>query len=410
MMGRRAIALALWMLAACEIQVAQRADDDLTQPACGNAIVEGSEVCDDGNTVDGDGCNAACDSDETCGNGVIDEAALETCDDGNLLGGDGCSDDCKSDETCGNGVIDLAKGETCDDGNLQAGDGCSANCQSNESCGNSITDSGSSPPEECDAGPTGSAECDVNCTTAFCGDFTVNTLRGETCDAGPSGSAQCDTNCTAAVCGDGTTNTLRGEQCDDANSSNTDACVNCKNAFCGDGFIRAGVEQCDGGAGCNSSCKFDPRSFTIDVGSLLNQDTFCDATGENRYDGCNGLPYGFQWTDNSPFTPATIKIEMDRGIDCFTFYFTSTQYTITGRLNGVPSTITLTSDAGACSCTPTEILHTFTISAAGYNPNGINQFLIDGTQNPQAPGSGICSGISFDPGLNGYARVTTFPP
>ncbi len=29
-------------------------------PVCGNGVVEGSEQCDDGNTVDGDGCSATC--------------------------------------------------------------------------------------------------------------------------------------------------------------------------------------------------------------------------------------------------------------------------------------------------------------------------------------------------------------
>ena len=35
-------------------------------------MLDGAEVCDDSNTEDGDGCSAACNSDEVCGNGVID--------------------------------------------------------------------------------------------------------------------------------------------------------------------------------------------------------------------------------------------------------------------------------------------------------------------------------------------------
>src|SRR4029077_14697999 len=35
---------------------------------CGDAHMDPGEVCDDGNTNDGDGCSRDCTSDETCGN------------------------------------------------------------------------------------------------------------------------------------------------------------------------------------------------------------------------------------------------------------------------------------------------------------------------------------------------------
>src|SRR4051812_37670790 len=81
---------------------------------CGNGVVDKGEVCDDGNLEDRDGCSADCQSDESCGNGFVDEAMGELCDDGNSSDGDGCSADCRSDESCGNGVIDRSLGETCD--------------------------------------------------------------------------------------------------------------------------------------------------------------------------------------------------------------------------------------------------------------------------------------------------------
>ena len=71
---------------------------------CGNAHLDPGEVCDDGNTLDGDGCSRDCMSDETCGNGIVDKG--EACDDGNTRDGDDCSHDCLSDERCGNGVTD----------------------------------------------------------------------------------------------------------------------------------------------------------------------------------------------------------------------------------------------------------------------------------------------------------------
>lgn len=32
----------------------------VTDGVCGNGAIEGAEQCDDGNTVDGDGCSASC--------------------------------------------------------------------------------------------------------------------------------------------------------------------------------------------------------------------------------------------------------------------------------------------------------------------------------------------------------------
>jgi cysteine-rich repeat protein len=71
---------------------------------CGNGLVDSNEVCDDGNANVGDGCSAACLSDETCGNGIVDGLRLdsegtygpgELCDDGNLVGHDGCTSGCE---------------------------------------------------------------------------------------------------------------------------------------------------------------------------------------------------------------------------------------------------------------------------------------------------------------------------
>jgi cysteine-rich repeat protein len=60
---------------------------------CGNQIIEAPEACDDGNLVDGDGCDSNC-MPTGCGNGIV--TAGEACDDGNLIDGDCCSAVCVS--------------------------------------------------------------------------------------------------------------------------------------------------------------------------------------------------------------------------------------------------------------------------------------------------------------------------
>src|ERR1700759_3990174 len=67
-------------------------------PGCGDGMISGSEQCDDGNTVDGDGCSHACMLEPghtpSCGDGILE--AGEGCDDGNTVSGDGCSSVCQS--------------------------------------------------------------------------------------------------------------------------------------------------------------------------------------------------------------------------------------------------------------------------------------------------------------------------
>lgn len=99
---------------------------------CSDRRVTGLEECDDGNTVDGDGCEANCTitpvDRPACGNRQIDPG--EECDDENQIPGDGCEPDCRRtpQPVCGNGKTEA--GEQCDDENQTPGDGCEPDCTS----------------------------------------------------------------------------------------------------------------------------------------------------------------------------------------------------------------------------------------------------------------------------------------
>ena len=97
-------------------------------PVCGNAIREGSEQCDDGNTNNNDGCSNAC-RHPVCGNGVREGS--EQCDIGAENGrpGSSCTLQCLHagvTAICGNGVREGS--EQCDDGNTSDTDTCSTSC------------------------------------------------------------------------------------------------------------------------------------------------------------------------------------------------------------------------------------------------------------------------------------------
>ncbi|MFZ6185473.1 DUF4215 domain-containing protein [Nannocystis pusilla] len=117
-------------------------------PECGNGVQEGSEECDDGNDVEGDGCEPTCTITAVCGNGQVEGG--EACDDGNTEDGDECSADCLTStpaQDCGNGSVEDP--EQCDDGNVDPGDGCEPDCTFTPAeCGNGIKERG----EQCDDG------------------------------------------------------------------------------------------------------------------------------------------------------------------------------------------------------------------------------------------------------------------
>ena len=72
-------------------------------------------------------------------------------------------------------------------------------------------------------------------------------------------------------CGDATT--AGTEACDDGNQENNDACKNdCSENTCGDGVIETGVEDCDGGDGCNADCTLDQTTSSVrdDAVGMLN--------------------------------------------------------------------------------------------------------------------------------------------
>jgi len=104
----------------------------ITKPGCGDGKYDsslGTEACDDGNFINGDGCDQNCIVEANwkctnvegqksvclyvaCGNGVIDTG--EECDDGNYVDGDGCTS-CAIDlgYTCARTGATAATPDTC---------------------------------------------------------------------------------------------------------------------------------------------------------------------------------------------------------------------------------------------------------------------------------------------------------
>jgi len=105
-------------------------------PRCGDGDVDSPpEECDDGVNLstysfdDMPGCAPGCVLGGYCGDGDIQSLFGEECDDGVNDGSyGGCDGMCLLGPRCGDGIVQAAHGEECDDGNTVSGDGCSATC------------------------------------------------------------------------------------------------------------------------------------------------------------------------------------------------------------------------------------------------------------------------------------------
>jgi cysteine-rich repeat protein len=73
----------------------------VSNPLCGNCVIDEGESCDDGNRLSGDGCGATCLGDDSCGNAIREDG--EECDDGNRAFGEGtdtCTPACRTKTEC----------------------------------------------------------------------------------------------------------------------------------------------------------------------------------------------------------------------------------------------------------------------------------------------------------------------
>ena len=133
---------------------------------CDGQVDEGGiELCNDGldNDCDGDIDELECSS--VCGDGLLDAGRGEECDDGNQLEGDGCDVSCLI-ELCGNGRVE--SNEECDDGNTETESCeygtctvCSSNCTevagtTSSYCGDGVING----PENCDGEPWCGSHCE----------------------------------------------------------------------------------------------------------------------------------------------------------------------------------------------------------------------------------------------------------
>jgi cysteine-rich repeat protein len=312
-----------------------------------------------------------------CGDGNIDRDLGEVCDDRNTVSGDGCSADCRSDENCGNGIRDTSKSEVCDDGNsitetecpygMASCTRCNATCTqeltlSGPYCGDNIRngteacDDGNTTTEtQCPYGTPSCKRCDAVCSVelnligAYCGDGTRegnetcddgNTVTETACPYGTASCAQCSSTCSSVLnltgpyCGDNIRN--GAEACDDGNTTTETTCAygtptcstcdaTCANAlsltgpYCGDG-IQNGSEACDDGntnacGTCSSTCSQIQLSMAAGSITVLQASGVSDGNTLSLDDGVNNVAVFEFDSDGSLNDPGNIRIALSTSND-----------------------------------------------------------------------------------------------
>lgn len=257
-----------------------------------------------------------------------------------------------------------------------------------------------------------------------CGDGLVE--GDEVCDDQNDDDTDDCIDCVAASCGDGFV-FADVEACDDQNDVDTDDCIDCDVATCGDGFVQFGIEtcdtvgesatcdadctlpvcgdgvinpaageQCEGVSGCDANCQWEPLTYVVDTkAGLFGLGSDCSTTDTFPHVCAVGQPYGFSWTDATPYQPTAVRIEFSTGNYCSTSRLKDT------TLNAAAAGQFVLADA-PCACeAPNPPLNDWDLfNVASYAPGAVNTFAMT-TQN-------ACEGIALTSGQF-YARITVSP-
>ncbi len=252
---------------------------------CGDGRVEDTEVCDDDNEDNGDGCSSACTVEPgwSCVPGTPPSTA-SSCSDDDECAGVGDGHDCDGNAACAN--VDGSYTCTCDTGYL--GDGHT------DPGGTGCTDA-----DEC-AGDNGGDDC--NEANGSC-----NNTAGSfecLCDTGYLGDGHTSPGGTSCVDADECAGDNGGDDCNEANGScnNTAGgfeCL-CDTGYLGDGHTSPGGTSCvdadecagdNGGDDCNEangSCNNTGGSYAClcDPGYVGDGHTTGAGTGCTDFDEC----------------------------------------------------------------------------------------------------------------------------
>ena len=229
--------------------------------ACGNDVIEGTEVC-DGTNLGGQTCG-----DFGCSGGTL--ACNATCDGFDTSGCTGCPV-CDSDGVC-------EAGENC----LSCPSDCISGTIPGASCGNGLCEAGDG--EDC-------VSCPADCNGVQTGKPANRFCCGDGDGQNPvgCGDSSCTTggfDCTEAPVGGGGTYCCGDETCEGA-EDNLSCELDCGPPPCGDGFCDpANEDQCS----CSADCGSPPANEVPTVTCEDGIDNDCDQAVDCNDVDCDGI-------------------------------------------------------------------------------------------------------------------------
>lgn len=199
-------------------------------PVCGNGELDQGELCDDGNTADGDGCSFDC-VDEGCIDDTDGYPGVDLCDDLSACTTDSCNTvthHCENVFICNDGIA--CTNDICVDGAC-AVQPVDDNCEDSNLCTDNVC--------------TTVSGCTFPNNTVACDDGDFCTV-GDTCGGGvcvPGGARDCSdgVGCTVDSCNEA------GDTCDSALDHDS----------CDDSLFCNGEEVCDAVSDCGSGTAVD---------------------------------------------------------------------------------------------------------------------------------------------------------
>lgn len=216
-------------------------------PVCGNAELDDTETCDDGNLAAGDGCSTRC-QDEGCEAATPGYPSVPLCSDGSECTDDacnttthacthvsnGCSDgiDCTADSCVAGDCVHETRHLLCADSNQCTSDLCSASAGCLHAPLAAACDDGSfcNGADTCSAGA-----CSVH--------------AGDPCAGGGECADHCDEAADTCAVAAGTPCADDGNACSDDACDGLGSCSHPANTVaCDDGAFCNGIDHCSGGA------------------------------------------------------------------------------------------------------------------------------------------------------------------
>jgi len=258
-------------------------------------------------------------------------------------------------------------------------------------------------PDDCDIASMTSTDCNSNGVPDECEEDCNDNGIADECDITLGTSPDCTGNGIPDECEPDCNNNSTPDSCDILANTSNDCNLNEIPDECEPDCNTNGIaDSCDIANNTSDDCNLDEVPDECQIGDPPSTQVYLISTSDlvNVPNDCGSGPYncssviGFKWQDTQSSATISIDVTFNIGVDC---HPPGTTYGI--RLNGVDVNSIVTNTSHCFCSTPSDNLHTITMSAEHY---------VAGAQNLlEITGASDCVGFFQSGAIGGeYAKVT----